>query len=332
MKLWLPLLLLSFNLTAQGVKPPAAASKAPVATSVIPQPAQRNGAATYCRRIPPFVNALGFSSNALLSTSDKIRKGLLLIELPKGDTPPKEYQHPSWSKAGWLAPISLDEKGNVYLGPVPVVNTLFNPASEQNTLYRVDSVDQELRPFLTLNTTAKVNEQNAFGILGIALNCNDRSLYVSSVFGSTRQQALGQIVRINPETKAQTVVLANTDAMGLALYRYPTETRLFYGLAREPEIWSVGLTDAGAAKSDARLEINLEQLGLRGDDRARRINFQPNGDVLVWGVDFSFNLIAPTEKLETIYRFARNNEKNSWQYAGIERMGQNGQITETRAR
>src|ERR1700761_2701369 len=75
--------------------------------------------ANSCKRIPAFVQALGFNQHtAYFSTSDTKKMGLLLLESPQpGNTaiaPTRVYQHPSWQKGGWLAPIMIDDKGNIF--------------------------------------------------------------------------------------------------------------------------------------------------------------------------------------------------------------------------
>lgn len=268
------------------------------------------GPTAECRKTPPFVGQLGFS-NPALSTSEKARPGLWVIEAKEGG---RRYQHPSWIRAGFLAPIERDGEGHVYVAPAPTINTLLNPPQEQNTVWRVNSQTQQMEQFVALPQAAPTNEQNVFGALGLAYDCETSSLYVSSVFGSTRTQEAGRIYRVDTKTRQVAAQLDKVDAFGLRVFNSVKGKRLYYGLARQAEIWSVDLDDAGNFTGPPRREFTLEGLGPRGNDKARRINFLSATEAAVFGIEFDFNLIAPTEKQETLYRFRYEPLKDAWQH------------------
>ncbi len=268
------------------------------------------GVVTGCQKTPPFVARLGFS-NPALSTSERGRPGLWVIEAQANG---RRYQHPSWASAGFLAPIERDGDGNVYVAPAPTINTLLNPPAQQNTVWRVDGVTQALEKFAELPQASPTNEQNPFGALGLAYDCETASLYVSSVFGSTRANEAGRIYRVDTKTGQVAAQFDKVDAFGLRVFNSASGKRLYYGLARTPEVWSVDLDDAGNFNGPPRREISLDGLGPRGSDKARRINFTPQNEMAVFAIEFDFNLIAPTEKQETIYRFRYDPRQDSWAY------------------
>jgi hypothetical protein len=265
------------------------------------------GIVTGCTKSPIFVSKLGFTNQAALSTSEKTKKGLAIIEQGK-----QPYQHESWKSAGSLAPIQLDKDGDVFVAPAPMINVLDNPFAEQNTIHKVDSNTQEMKPFAKLPTTANATEQNPYGILALGYDCETSSLYASSVAGSTRTSEVGKLYQIDSANGGVKSVLDNIDAFGIGVFNSAKGKRLYYGLARNPEVWSIGLDDNGGFLSDAKREISLESAGTRGDDKARKIRFTPQNEMIVSGIEFNFNLIAPTEKQETIYRFRYNPTNDSW--------------------
>lgn len=265
------------------------------------------GLATNCTKSPAFVSKLGFSNQAALSTSANRIKGLVIIEQGK-----QPYQHESWKKAGSLAPIQLNQDGDVFVAPAPMINVLENPFAEQNTIHKVDSNSQEMKPFAKLPLTAKATDQNPYGILGLGFDCETLSLYASSVAGSTRTSEVGKIYQVDAANGKIKSVLDNIDAFGIGVFNSAKGKRLYYGLARNPEVWSIGLNDNGGFLSDAKREISLEGEGIRGDDKPRKIRFTQQNEMIVSGIEFNFNLIAPTEKQETVYRFRYNSAKDSW--------------------
>lgn len=270
------------------------------------KPIKTIGGVTNCQQVPPFVRALGFGNKAAFSTSDSRIQGLILIE---GE---RKYQHETWKLAGSLAPITRDGRGNTFVAPAPWIDLLENKPEEQNKVYRVDGQTQEMKEFSSLPTAIAPTSQNPFGVLGLTFDCETNSLYASSVSGSTRKETAGRIFQINADGKIVSQ-LDKTDAIGLAVFNSANDKRLFFGQARTSEIWSIPLDEKGNFSGEARKEISLENLGTRGDDKARRINFS-NTEMIVFGIEFGFNLIAPTEKQETVYRFQYDSAKDSWTY------------------
>lgn len=269
------------------------------------------GVTVGCQQIPVFVRGLGFGNQAALSTSDQFLQGLILVE---GE---RKYQHPSWKSAGSLAPIQRDQAGNVYAAPAPWIDTLENKPDEQNKVYRVDAATQEMRLFADLPRRAKPTEENPFGVLGLAFDCDTGSLYAATVSGSTRRETNGGLHQIDVKTGKVVSSKQGIDAIGLGVFNSTRGKRLYYGLARESEIWSVDLNDDGSFTTDARREFSFANLGARGDDKARRINFAQSAggfEMIVLGIDFGFNLIAPSEKQDFAYRYRYDMTKDVWEY------------------
>lgn len=274
-------------------------------------PADRAIGGVYgCRAMPAFVQAQGFGGQAALSTSEQRYTGLVLIE-GAGTENPRVYQHPSWSSAGHLAPIQLDRRGNVFVVPAPQINVLENPAAEQNAVYRVDGASGEMARYVELPAAAPPSDQNPFGALGLAYDCDTDSLYASSVAGSTRRDEVGRIFRVDAQSPKVLTQRDGVDAMGVGVFNGRDGKRLYYGLARAPEIWSIALDAAGDFTGEPRLELSLEGLGPRGDDKARRIRFDGT-ELTVHAIEFNFNLVAPTEKQETLYRFGYDAADDRW--------------------
>ena len=275
---------------------------------------QARGDVTGCRTNPKFITEKKkeFSSKSFFSTSERFIKGLVLVD---GADKSRTWQHPTWQQFGWLAAIHYDGKGNIYTVPAPRINVLDNKPAEQNRVLKVDSVTGVMSQLATLPAAALQNDQNPYGALGVAFDCESLLLYVSSITGSTRAKEAGRIFAINPDSGKVVFTQDNVDAIGLHLFKLAgdkKEKHLYYGRVRDPEIWSIAVDEKGAFKGTPRFELSLEGLGPRGDDRARRINFTPTNEMIVWGIEFSVNLVAPTEKQETQYRFLYDAKQQKW--------------------
>jgi hypothetical protein len=272
---------------------------------------------TQCQGKPAYLSRTGLNpARIAFSTSERKTMGLVLVQVPENsnDTVRKTWSDPSWKKFGWMSSIATDDQGNVYVTPYPLVNILENPPAKANIIYKVDNKTAEMKPLADLPKAAEPSAENVFGLLNIYFDCHAKLLYASSVAGSTRNEEKGIIYAVDPEDGKVKDKLTGTDAMSLCIAGVTGEKRLFYGSSRIPEIYSIELTKEGKFKGSPRKELSLDLLGPRGDDKARKIRFDKNGYMEVYGVEFNYNLTAPTEKQETRYRFQYNDEEKKWEY------------------
>lgn len=269
-----------------------------------------------CRSLAPFVRKVGFNaSRSGFSTSESTLKGLVLVQFPDNpaDTASKKvWQHPSWQKFGWLGSITTDNTGAAYTAPIPKVNTLDNPLSQLNKVCKVDPETGELKLFCELPTADTSAGVVSFAVLGVYFDCHASKLYVSTVAGSTRDEEKGKIYVIDQKTGKIEDELEGYDAMAVFVGGVTGEKRLYFGSARNSDVFSVELTKSGKFKGDARKEFSIEDLGPRGDDKARRIRFDPQGNMIVFGVEFNYSLAAQSNKPETIYQFGYDRENSKW--------------------
>jgi hypothetical protein len=267
-----------------------------------------------CKKQPSFIKNIGFNPLAsAFSTSEKKVKGLALVQFATtNDTSGRRvYQHPSWSTVGSLGPLLLNANGECFVAPVPVINLIDNPPKKQNTLYKVDPASGELKEFINLPLKDSIASTNPYGILALAYLCKAGILYVSSVQGSDRSNEKGVIYAINSEGSIVDK-LDNIDAFGLGVIYQQDKIKLIYGSARTSDIYAIGLNKAGKFIGNSNKVATIESLGPRGDDKARKIRFGKTGEMLISGLEFNFNLTAPTEKQENLYTFYWNEETNTW--------------------
>jgi hypothetical protein len=270
-----------------------------------------------CKANPSFIQSLGFDPRfSFFSTSEIRTMGLVLLQSDQPGNPnariTRSFQDTSWRKGGWLAPILLDESGNIFTAPAPFISILENPVSNNNTIYRVDSKTGRMEEFMRLPSADSMNTDNPFGIIGMIYLCKPGILYVSSVAGSKRYEENGHIYAIDIKKKKIIDQLDHTDAMGMGITYITGQRKLFFGTGRNPEIWSVHLINKGKFSGSPQKEFTLENLGARGDDKVRRIRTDQYGNLIVHGIEFNFNLIAPREKQETVYNFYYDEENKKW--------------------
>lgn len=269
-----------------------------------------------CKGSPVFVKRVaGFEiARSYFSTSEIRKMGLVLVENQgTGETPSlRYYQHPSWKMAGWLSPIQLDQAGNVYTAPAPFINVLNNPQQKQNTIYKVEAASGEMNEFFNIPLPDSLNDNNPYGVLGLLYFCEGNVLYASTVAGSDRHVIKGGIYAIDLKDKKIIDHLPQVDAIGMGISYVTGERKLYFGTGRSSEIYSVSIDKNGKFLSKPEPVFSLEGLGPRGDDKVRRIRSDQNGNLLVYGIEFNYNLIAPREKPEALYEFWYDNNEKKW--------------------
>jgi hypothetical protein len=205
-----------------------------------------------------------------------------------------------------LGPFVTDGRGHVYVAATPRVNVLDNPPGTLGRLFRVDSQTGAMSEYVELPDSELAGQGNPFGIVGLAYDCDLDALFVSSVAGTSRADETGHVYRVDVSESSVTELLAGVDAFGLATFNTARGKRLYYALAREPEVWSIGLGPAGDLVDEPRLEVTLG-----GGYVGRKIAIEAGPDRVVANVasmPFAFDLRAASERLERIEAFALDQE------------------------
>ncbi len=274
-----------------------------------------------CKTIAPFIQKLGASAaNTAFSSTENNTKGIVLIDVTKNynDSNRKVFADSSWKKFGYMGAITTDDKGNTYTAAIPFVNTLDLPYEKMNIVYKIDAITGKMEVFCALPKPAKSDGMVPFAILGIYFDCHSKKLYVSSVATSNSEEERGVIFVVDVATAKVIDTLSGYDALGIFVGGNTGIKQLYFGSARTSNIYSVELNKNGRFRTkNCVKEISLDNLGSRGNDKARRIRYDQYGNLVIQGIDFNYNLAAQTNKLETGYKFVYNVDKKIWEFASI---------------
>lgn len=269
------------------------------------------GAVTACRGSPKFpIETLGFTRSVVFSTSERLNKGLQLIEPGADGTLEngRKYQHPSWTIGGYLGTFVVDTQGNVYVAPSPRISLIDNPPEKANIIYKVDTATGVMSEYLKLPSALEPSPENPYGILALTYDCDTNSLYATSAMGSTRGQQVGRMYRIDLNTGQVADRYDGIDGFGLAVYNLPTGKRLYFGSARTPQVFSIALDNKGNFWGEPRVELTLNG----PFNKARRIDFNLRDQMQVRGIDFNFTLSATSEDRRTDYLFEYDPINTKW--------------------
>ncbi len=252
-----------------------------------------------CAQLPQFVKNLGFTTNAIIDTSDKRVPGFRIID---PNTQPLKVKHETeWEQAGFLGAPIIDNAGDIYVAPAPHLNQTLNPPERQNTIYRVRGADGKMEVFATIPQDQDVTEGfgNPYGILAMAFDCQTKSLYVSTIAGSNSTQERGHIVRIQISTGKITSQIDAVDAFAVEVGREGLKGRLYFGKTREPSIWSVQIDQHGDLIGKPKRELNYGTALQDAYGRAKRISFD-FGRMTLRILPFDYTLVPHGQEQQTV--------------------------------
>lgn len=285
--------------------------------------AYTEGITSDCYRRPNFMADLPIQGAPGMSTVYPGWMGFVMFQ--PGDTQ-GVFQHPSWDDAGFLGGSVQDTKGNMYFYASPFGSTENNRPIEQNKVHILDTNTAILSEWIDLPPLAQPNETvNPYGLTGIFHDCDTESLYVASVMGSTAQEENGRIFQIDLSTGEVLDTYDNIDALGVGTYNGANGKRLYFGLARNASVLSIGLDENGNfIEEDTRLEFALTQLEGGRNERGQRIHFprigvEQYGNMIIKGIEFNFTLRAAGVAELTNYEFVYQPETDSWEFVSLTR-------------
>ncbi|MEE9445536.1 MAG: hypothetical protein V3V19_07715 [Cocleimonas sp.] len=279
----------------------------------------RYGATGNCRAVPKFISSLKMKSPAMDSRQADGNMGLQIRDYSQKD---KTWQHPSWEASGYIGAFDRDNKGNLYVSPLPYVSLQKNPPEKQNQVYQIDTKTAEMSLFMTLPSSNKADSKNPFGVMGLYFDCDTQSLYVSSVAGSTPMQEKGVIFQIDLETKKIVSTFENIDVVGLGVFNTPKGKRLYFGSARDSSLYSVGLDQQGHFLEDKRYELSLSQLEGGDTTVIKKLKFKKRKNdflMILQDMEFGFRLMAENRAFQKNYNFEFNKDENKWSFKGVSR-------------
>jgi hypothetical protein len=272
---------------------------------------------TKTKKMAPYILRTGLDINRLaLSTTELNIFSLTLVQYPKKDNDSTDkrviWQHPSWQKFGPMGSITSDEVGNAYTASIPVINTMNLSYKRLGIIFHIDPETGEMNKLLELPVSKDTLSGNPYHVIGLHFDNHGQKLYISTILGSDKDNERGIIYVVDPKTKSIVDRMENVDAFGLFVAGYTGEKRLYYGLARKPEIQSVELSKEGLFEGSPKAEMSLQDLGPRGNDKARRIRLDKFGNMGIYGTDFNYNLQAQTVRQESLYSFKYDRSKSKW--------------------
>lgn len=276
-----------------------------------------------CRKVPKFISTLNMKRPALDSTQEGGLMGFQIRDYdPKKNGKASTWRDQSWNQTGYIGGFERDEKGNIYVFPMPYVSLLKNTPQTQNRIYKIDAKTAEMSLFMELPTKELPNSRNPFGVMGMYYDCDTHSLYVSSLAGSKPMKESGRIYQIDLMKKEIQSTLEQVDVIGLGTFNTVNGKKLYFGSARNPYIYSINLDEKGRFIGKKQYEFSLSSI--KGGDTtvAKKITFKRIKNkfyLVVKNIEFGFRLIAENNPFKKLFIFEYDEPQNKWTFKGTEK-------------
>ncbi len=264
-----------------------------------------------CAKNPTFPKDEGLKPPYLIDLRQVEGPGIIIMEARKNG---QRLKRKGWSKAGVLGPYTLDKNGTIYTAPIPFVSLKERPPSFYNRLYMLDGETGRMSRFMSVPNARKPTENNPYGIVGLAYDCSNHSIYIASLGGSDAQNEVGRIFHVDLRTKKILHVLEGFDALGIGLFTTKYGKKLYLGSARTPEVFAIQLSLSGDFVGDPSFAFSLAALEGGSSDRAHRIRFMNGNRMTVKGIEFSYSLMAASDPQRNIYMFDYDEATDSWKF------------------
>ncbi len=278
-----------------------------------------------CNGRPSFLDTLSVcksvKKNMVFTTGLKYKQGLFFTSSTDILADICYYQHPTWQKAGTLGRFFIEPLGDIYVVPVPYINTYYNDFDKQNTLYKVESNTGIMDSVFRLTGWDKINNHNPFGLMGITYDCSAQSLYVSTIAGSNFDKNNGKIYKIEITNKEELILkdsIEGINALSLAMVNIGGVKRLLYGDADVSEVRSIVLDQYGNFTKFSHTEIKLDIDHFMTSHKAVGIRFLSDTKVEIEGVYFDFTLAIPGSHEKNLYTYEWNHSSKKWELIQVD--------------
>jgi hypothetical protein len=258
-----------------------------------------------CGRPPYFLQHLKIQQPVVIDLSQKRFKG---IAFHHGKRLEKTLHPKQWESFDGFGTYSLDEKGNLYLAPMPYISIGANTFEQQKNIYQLDSLTGKLSVFMRLDDVVP-GPNNPYGIYTLVYDCEDQSLWVAAIDETDYHTQRGVIYHIDPKTKTILQQVEGFDAQTLNILQTTKAKYLLAGSAKDSGLYAYLISNGSLSLNPVKL-LELPS----ANDHIRKIKIKANNHLQLQVVPFSYTLIAQsTKKYRNAYDAQWINIDSKWE-------------------
>jgi len=259
-----------------------------------------------CHRLPRFLEKLHAPKPVMIDLSQIPYRGVAFRAGPGL----KKILHPkAWERFGPFGTYALDREGNLYLAPMPFISIEPTTFTLQKKLFRLDSQTGKLKIWMEFDDVHP-SPQNPYGVVSVAYDCEDGSLWVSAIDESDYRTQRGVLYHVDPRNKKVLTKREGVDLLTIRVLRTKKGKVLLGGSARNPVLLAFELTKEGEIGAPHEI-LQLPDPSLR----IRKIKVTGPNRLLLETIPFSYTLIAQTDgggTFRRVFEAEYDTERRIW--------------------
>ncbi len=257
-----------------------------------------------CRRLPRFLQQLKIQQPVVIDLSQQRFKG---IAFHHGARLEKTLHSKLWEDYESFGTYTLDEKGNLYLAPMPFISITPNTFELQKNIYQLDSLTGKLSVFMRFEDVVP-GPSNPYGVHALVYDCEDKTLWVAAIDETDYLTQKGVIYHVDPNTKTILQRVEGFDALTLNIVQTPQAKYLLAGSATDSGLHAFTINNGSLSSSSVKL-LELPS----ANDHIRKIKIKANNHLELQAIPFSYTLIAQSaEQYRVIYDAKWDNAASQW--------------------
>ena len=256
-----------------------------------------------CARPPQFLKGLKIPQPVMIDLSQMRYKG---IALHYGKQFTQTLHPKQWEQYEHFSTYTLDNKGNLYLVPMPFISIHPTTFNLQKNIYKLDTKTGKLSIFMHFEDVHPL-VHNPYGINAIAYDCDDHTLWVAAIDESDYSTQKGVIYHVNPKTKEIIQKVEGIDVLSMHIVKSNKGKFLLVGSARDNGLYAYSMVNG---KLEG-LPKKLLQLPL-ANEHIRKIKVTKTNSLELQSIPFSYTLIAQTAKKDRIIYDVSWDSEEGW--------------------
>jgi len=257
-----------------------------------------------CVRSPKFLKQLKIPQPVIIDLSQKQYKGIALYF----DKNFKRVLHfKQWEQFEHFSTYTLDKVGNIYLIPTPFISIKPTTFNLQKNIYKINTQTGKLSIWMHFDDVHP-NANNPYGLNAIAYDCDDSTLWASSIDESNYENQKGTLYHIDTHTKEILQKVKGFDVLSMTLVKSQKGKFLLLGSARDNALYAYAIHE-GKLSSQAKKIFELPS----ANEHIRKIIIKNKNTLELQSISFSYSLIAQSaDKDRNIYEIYFDDKKKMW--------------------
>jgi len=256
-----------------------------------------------CSKLPMFLYKAGIK-RPVIDLSQENYTGIAFYYGKKFN---KVLHKKEWEKYDYMGTYAIDKRGNIYLAPNPFISIKPTTFNLQKALYKMNGATGELTRWMIFDDI-KPNQNNPYGIVSVAFDCQDNTLWLSAIDKSNYKGSNGRIYQIDPKRKEILQKIDAFDALTIAILPIKEKKYLLAGSAMDNGLYAFDISNKALQKPIKLLSLPNPNLHIR------KIKVIDKNTLKLEAIKFNYSLIAQSAKKQRVEFIAKYNPASKkWQ-------------------